>query len=261
MCLPPGTLRHRRDRAQTTSHVQAFCMDRTLVTRARFADFVDQTHHRTSAERSGFGVESLEGFLDWEWRRAPGATWQRPSSVDNADTAGFLRDDAPVVMVSWHDANAYCAWAGGRLPTELEWEYAMRAGANDQRFPWGDSVEIPGTPPRLNRWEGSSHAHNDRRDGYVYVSPVTAFAPNRWGLYDPVGNVWQWTADTYRLARDTLDTNASQNQRVLRGGSWWCAACTCEGYGLTYRGHTDAGAAFSNNGFRCVYDRALSTHE
>ena len=226
----------------------AFCLERTLVTRADFARFVAATGHVTAAERRGFGIEAVEGMLDWEWRRAPHASWRRPFTTEDPDTRGFLRADAPVVMVSWDDATAYCAWRRGRLPTEAEWEYAMRAGSSGTRFPWGDDLPGPDGRARLNRWEGASHARNDRGDGYVYVSPVRAFAPNAWGFYDPAGNVWQWTADDYG------DGDAgARGERVLRGGSWWCAACTCEGYGLWYRGHAAAPAAFSNNGFRCAY--------
>jgi formylglycine-generating enzyme required for sulfatase activity len=242
--------------------VRAFCLDETLVTRAAFARFVAETHHVTDAERTGAGVESLEGMDDWEWRRVSGASWRRPFSVENDDTRAFLRDDAPVVWVSWNDAVAYCTWHGGRLPTEAEWEYAMRAGAMNVRYPWGDAPHGDGGAPRFNYWQGASHHHNTRDDGYVYVSPVRAFAPNAWGLYDPVGNVWQWTADLYladayaraaRGAAGPLDAGVHV-ERVLRGGSWWCAQCTCEGYGFWYRGHNHPRAAFSNNGFRCAYN-------
>jgi sulfatase modifying factor 1 len=257
-CLPAGTFvrgaagRRRRDeRDPHAVAVGAFCIDRTLVTRAEFARFVAATGHVTDAERRGYGIESVEGMLDWEWRRAPHASWRRPFTTEDADTRAFLRDDAPVVMVSWNDATAFCAWRRGRLPTEDEWEYAMRAGSQGTRFPWGDRLTDEHGRARINRWEGASHARNDRGDGYVYVSPVRAFAPNAWGLYDPAGNVWQWTATAYVPG----DAGAG-SERVLRGGSWWCAACTCEGYGLWYRGHTEARAAFSNNGFRCAYGAA-----
>ncbi len=284
-CVPAGALergRLRSDRPdETPAHavsVAAFCMDETLVTRAQFAAFVSATAHRTDAERATLPMESLEGFGDWEWQRVPRGDWRRPFSVENADTRAFLRDDAPVVMVSSRDAEAYCAWRGGRLPTEAEWEYAMRAGRAGARYPWGNSPTDASGRPLLNYWQGGSHHRNERRDGHVYVSPVRAFAPNAWGFFDPVGNVWQWTADTYdrdtyaRAARDaSLDAGldaraigssfsrdsgpAYAGQRVVRGGSWWCAQCTCEGYGLWYRGHNEPRAAFSNLGFRCLYSR------
>ncbi|MDP3218937.1 MAG: SUMF1/EgtB/PvdO family nonheme iron enzyme, partial [Deltaproteobacteria bacterium] len=259
VCLPPGEFvrgravsRRRDERHPHPVRVEAFCLDRTLVTRSEFARFVAATAHVTDAERRGYGLESVEGMLDWEWRRAPHADWRRPFTTEDADLRGFLRDDAPAVMVSWNDAAAFCAWRRGRLPGEDEWEYAMRAGSQGTRFPWGDDLAGPDGRARLNRWEGASHARNDRGDGYVYVSPVRAFAPNAWGFHDPAGNVWQWTADVYAAGDDA----GAPSERVLRGGSWWCAACTCEGYGLWYRGHAEARAAFSNNGFRCAYDAA-----
>jgi formylglycine-generating enzyme required for sulfatase activity len=163
--------------------------------------------------------------------------------------------------VSWDDAVAYCAHLGERLPTEAEWEYAMRAGRSATRYPWGDSPLRDGKLG-LNFWQGESHARNLREDGFPYVSPVRAFAPNAWGLHDPSGNVWQWTADWY--GNDTYARAAAAGtvvdpkgpptgtRRVLRGGSWWCGACTCEGNGLWYRGHGRADASYPNNGFRCA---------
>jgi formylglycine-generating enzyme required for sulfatase activity len=244
--------------------MKAFRIDATLVTRAAFAKFVEETGYVTSAERTGYGIASEEGMDDWAWQRVPHGSWRKPFIRETADTPAFLRDDAPVVMVSYVDAEAYCKHAGKRLPTEAEWEYAMRAGSSGTRYPWGESPETrPGTLG-LNFWQGTSHHENLRLDGFVYVSPVRAFAPNAWGIYDPVGNVWQWTSDFYapdtyaRAAREDKVENptgpASGTQRVLRGGSWWCGVCTCEGYGLYYRGHADPEAAFNNNGFRCARD-------
>jgi formylglycine-generating enzyme required for sulfatase activity len=243
--------------------LRAFAIDRTLVTRAAFARFVAATGYRTTAEERGYGMGSREGMRDWEWERVPHASWRRPYIERDADSAMFERDDAPVVMVSWHDAVAYCAHHGKRLPTEAEWEYAMRAGQRGSRYPWGDEPERDGKLA-LNFWQGASHEHNTREDGFVYVSPVRAFPPNRWGIHDPVGNVWQWTADWYAadtysraaIAGEVVDPKGpdSGNKRVLRGGSWWCGACTCEGNGLHYRGKGTPSAAFNNNGFRCAKD-------
>ena len=248
--------------------LHAFFMDETLVTRTDFVRFVTATGYRTTAEKQGVGVGSQEGMNDWEWERIPGASWRRPFWEDTKDTPAFLHADAPVAMVSFFDAQAYCAHYGKRLPTEAEWEYAMRAGSKDTRYPWGESPERQPGVFGLNFWQGASHRQNLRLDGYVYVSPVRAYPPNAWGIYDPVGNLWQWTADWY--AEDTYATLARTagagevvdpqgpshgQKRVARGGSWWCGACTCEGNGLFYRGKAAPSAVFNNNGFRCVRDR------
>jgi formylglycine-generating enzyme required for sulfatase activity len=247
--------------------VSDFEIDRTLVTRAAFAAFVERTGYVTTAERLGFGMGASEGMEDWAWERIPGASFRRPFWEATADSGDFLREDAPVVMVSWLDATAYCASTGRRLPTEAEWEYAMRAGRFDTRYPWGDDPDPSGVY-RVNFWQGESHRHNDRSDGWVYVSPVTAFPRNAWGVYDPVGNVWQWTADWYSSAeyadaaargvvRDPRGPERGKT-RVLRGGSWWCGACTCEGNGLFYRGKATEDAPYNNIGFRCARDSRSS---
>ena len=245
--------------------VSPFEIDATLVTVRAFTEFVERTGYVTSAEHLGFGMGSSEGMEDWAWERIPGASFRHPFWEETPDTGAFLRPDAPVVMVSWDDATAFCASTGRRLPTEAEWERAMRAGRADSRYPWGDE-SAPGGKYRLNFWQGESHHVNDRSDGWVYVSPVKAYPPNDWGVYDPVGNVWQWTADwyaetTYPEAAAAEAKGAMQRdpkgpehgtKRVLRGGSWWCGACVCEGNGLFYRGKTSPGAPFNNVGFRCA---------
>lgn len=237
-----------------TVTLRGFWIDRTLVTRAAFERFVGATKYVTTAERLGYGVAAKEGMDDWEWRRVPNGSWRRPFLEEDEDARAFLRPDAPVVMVSWDDAVAYCTHAQKRLPTEAEWEYAMRAGSTGTRYPWGDSPERGGKIS-LNYWQGDSHHENARRDGHVYVSPVRTFPPNAWGIFDPVGNVWQWTADWYSpTAYSDPNPPVTGRARVMRGGSWWCGPCTCEGNGLHYRGKADPRAAFNNNGFRCVKD-------
>ncbi len=287
--VPAGSFVRGHDRAERGDEgpphrvrLHEFFIDATLVTRADFARFVADTGYVTTAEHRGFGVAAEEGMNDWEWERLPGGSWRRPFLREGPDAAAFLRPDAPVVMVSFADAQIYCRHLGKRLPTEAEWEYAMRAGRGDTRYPWGDRPERGKGSLGLNFWQGESHRKNLRLDGHVYVSPVRAFPPNAWGIHDPVGNVWQWTADWY--AANTYATYAraaaapvnevvdptgpaqpkgdgTLARRVLRGGSWWCGASTCQGNGLFYRGKSDPAAAYNNIGFRCAEpDRAAFAH-
>jgi sulfatase modifying factor 1 len=260
--VPAGSFVMGRDHSphpeETPAHrvtISAFDLDATLVTVARFRRYVDDTGARTSAERLGYGMVAVEGMDDWAWTHTPGASWRAPWGADAAIAQG---DDEPVVMVSWNDADAFCAHYGERLPTEAEWEYAMRAGSTG-RFAWGDEPTLADGSYGLNFWQGKNHHHNDRLDGYAYTSPVTAFAPNAWGLYDPYGNVWQWVsdwyaADTYANDVDAVDPTGPSTgwARVARGGSWWCSADTCAGYGLFGRGKSKPDAPYPNNGFRCA---------
>lgn len=248
--------------------VSAFVFDETLVTVAEYEAFTRATGYVTAAEKIGYGVGASEGMGDWEWERIPHASFRRPFWEKTPDHDSFLRPDAPVVMVSWDDAVAYCKHRDARLPTEAEWELAMRAGNMDGRYPWGAEPVHDGKWG-LNFWQGVSHEHNDRLDGWVYVSPVKSYPPNKLGIYDPVGNVWQWTADWY--SEKTYPETAAKgvvkdpqgpetgDKRVLRGGSWWCGACTCEGNGLFYRGKSVPAAPFNNIGFRCARSRSPST--
>ncbi len=276
--LPAGDFVQGRDdgprndeRPAHAVHVARFSIERTLVTREAFARFVAKTGYVTTADRLGFGMASREGMDDWAWERVPHASFRAPFIADTPGREAFLVPSAPAVMTSHEDAVAYCTHLGMRLPTESEWEYAMRAGSSETRYPWGPSPMHDGRPG-LNYWQGESHHKNDLEDGFLYVSPVRAFPPNAWGIHDPVGNVWQWTADVYNplayakakaglagdeaidaVLRDAPDFPRQKRQeRVLRGGSWWCGACTCEGNGLFYRGHAEPTAVFNNNGFRCA---------
>ncbi len=242
--------------------LSAFELDETLVTIADYRAFVDATGHRTSAERFGYALVAVEGMKDWAWQRAAHASWRRPFG-DLMEYA--VSDDLPATAVGHDDANAYCHFLGKRLPTEAEWEYAMRAGSSD-RYPWGPTPRRPDGRYGLNHWqgpaEGEEHSKNLLDDGFAYLSPVRAFPPNAWGFYDPVGNVWQLVADWY--APDTYKRAAAAGvvvdpqgprfgkKRVTRGGSWWCSARTCSGFGLQYRGKNVPDAPFNNVGFRCA---------
>jgi formylglycine-generating enzyme len=266
--IPEATWVQGRDNADRddesparTVHMRAFALDSALVTRAEYMHFADAAGYRTTAERAGFGYVAYEGMNDWEWEDVRGASFRRPFKEGTAGAEAFLHPEAPVVMVSWDDAVAYCTHLGKRLPTEAEWEAAMRAGRSGSRYPWGEDAIVDGRY-RLNFWQGESHRKNTLADGFLYVSPVRAYPPNAYGVYDPVGNVWQWTADYYDAhaygntphgtIADSPIGPTTGTERVLRGGSWWCGACTCEGNGLFYRGKATPFSAFNNNGFRCA---------
>ncbi|MDP2341156.1 MAG: SUMF1/EgtB/PvdO family nonheme iron enzyme [Deltaproteobacteria bacterium] len=268
--IPAGTFERGSDdavkpdqRPRQRVAISTFDLDQTLVTVAAFRAFVAATGHRTSAERLGYGMVAVEGMKDWEWRRVDGATWRLPF---NGLAQIKLADDLPVTMVSHVDGDAFCRFMGKRLPTEAEWEYAMRAGSTE-RFPWGPSPRRPDGRYGLNHWQGSlknEHEKNDVDDGFMYLSPVRAFPPNAWGVFDPVGNVWQLVADwydpaAYRKGNGDVDGvahdprgPASGTRRVTRGGSWWCSARTCAGFGLSFRGKNVSDAPYNNVGFRCA---------
>lgn len=238
--------------------IDSFLIDDTLVTNKDFKSFVETTHYSTTAEKKGYGMVAYEGLQNWEWKKIKGASWKNPFGP-NSNVE--IKDDFPVVSVSWEDADAYCKYLGKRLPTEAEWEYAAGAGTSDQRFPWGNDYHHHGKIG-LNFWQGSNHTKNEKLDGYLYMSPVKAFAPNKWGLYDPVGNVWQWVQDWYSSTEYLDDAKSSPTKnpqgpssgtrRVSRGGSWWCSETTCDGFGLFFRGKAHPEATFNNNGFRCA---------
>ncbi len=235
--------------------VSAFFLDAHLVTVAEFRTWVDATGYRTVAEQQGFGMTGALGMENYKWTETPGVTWRDPFP----GMANPQADDHPVVMMAWGDADAYCRAHDKRLPTEAEWEYAMRAGATT-RYPWGDDPHRPDGDLGLNYWQGRDHKSEEGLDGWRYTSPVTAFPPNAWGLYDPIGNVWQFTADWYAI--DTYERDkegvvdpkgaAAGWARVARGGSWWCSATTCSAYGLFARGKQQPYGPFPNNGFRCA---------
>ena len=264
VALPAGTFTMGHDGAERFDEkpahlvtLSAFAMDETLVTVAAFRTWVEQSAYVTSAERLGYAMVAVEGMKDWKWEAVQGANWRQPWGPAHADLA--QGDDHPVTSVSWIDANAYCLAHDKRLPTEAEWDYAMRAGSN-ARYPWGDSTRWPDGTFGLNNWQGINHARNLATDGWRYTSPVRAYPPNAWGLYDAVGNVWQFTADWY--GADTFATDAAGVvnptgpatgwARVARGGSWWCSDSTCGAFGLWDRGKQHPMAPYPNNGFRCV---------
>jgi formylglycine-generating enzyme required for sulfatase activity len=248
----------------------AFRIESRTVTTERFAAFVAETGYVTEAEQVGSAFV-FAGLLPddmpptravvqapW-WREVEGASWTHPEGPWS-DLAG--RADHPVVQVTWHDAQAFCAWAGRRLPTEAEWEYAARGGLVQQRFPWGSSL-TPGGEHRMNVWQGTFPGRNTAKDGYVGTAPADAFAPNGYGLHNMTGNVWEWTADSWsttwhRTGGAAVLTDPAGppegDRRVLRGGSYLCHSSYCWRYRTSARMGSTPDSPTGNAGFRCAAD-------
>ncbi|KQR39958.1 sulfatase modifying factor 1 (C-alpha-formyglycine- generating enzyme 1) [Microbacterium sp. Leaf159] len=247
--------------------VAAFEIDATTVTNADFARFVADTGYRTEAEAFGYSavfhlavdaeradITGPAGVAPW-WFGVRGADWSHPgggrSSLDGLD-------QHPVVHVSWNDAQAYCAWAGRRLPTEAEWEYASRGGLVGARYPWGDEpVDAGGW--RANIWQGVFPGVNTAADGWLTTAPVRSFAPNGYGLWQTVGNVWEWCADGFapdayqrRIDRAPVASVPAGHPRVLRGGSYLCHASYCNRYRNSARSSNTPDSSMGNAGFRTV---------
>lgn len=254
--------------------VNGFWMDEYLVTNAEFKKFVDKTGYITTAEQKPSWEElkkqlppntpkpndnllvpgssvftppthpvPLNNLNAW-WSWVPGANWKQPEGVGSHLKN---RENHPVVHISWDDANAYAKWAGKRLPTEAEWEYAARGGLENKRFPWGDEFK-PNGKFMANTFQGKFPYQGVPEDGYAGTSPVDAFPANHYGLYDMVGNVWEWTADIY--------PNAPYGpSRVIKGGSFLCHVDYCESYRPSARRAETPDTGTSHLGFRLVSDK------
>lgn len=248
--------------------LDAFRIDTTAVSNDDFAAFVAATGYRTEAERFGWSFVFYgllpQAVLDthpqvaaaapW-WCGIEGACWRMPEGP-GSDIAA--RMEHPVVHVSWNDAAAYAAWAGKRLPSEAEWEYAARGGLVQKRFPWGDTLQPQGEH-RCNIWQGRFPEYNSLEDGYLGTAPVRSFAPNGYGLYNMAGNVWEWCLDWFAREHAGPRRNprgpATGQARVMRGGSFLCHASYCNRYRVAARYGNTPDSSTSNTGFRCAADR------
>jgi formylglycine-generating enzyme required for sulfatase activity len=296
-CLDPRGIPHGGDKPMADARpihsvtVDSFWIDATEVTNQQFSRFVEATKYVTVAEIPprpedfpGAPLENLvagsivftppdrpvplSNHLQW-WAYVPGANWRHPLGPESTINDKL---DYPVVHIAFKDAAAYADWAGKRLPTEAEWEFASRGGLTGNIYPWGDEFR-PNGKWMANTWQGKFPAQNTAEDGFVGIAPVRQYSPNAYGLFDVSGNVWEWCADWYRpdtYQKQRNDEMPSVNpsgpdtsfdpqepgiaKRIQRGGSFLCTEQYCSRYILGTRGKGEVSSGCNHVGFRCVQD-------
>ncbi len=300
--IPGGTLNMGGDNAQADANeypkhqvmVDDFWMDQTEVTNRQFKTFVEETNYVTVAERPILWEEikkdlppgtprppdsllqpgalvfvptsqpvSLNNPALW-WHWTIGANWRHPEGLSSGIESKM---EHPVVQVAWEDAMAYAKWAGKRLPTEVEWEWASRGGLRDEIYPWGNE-DVNTGKPKANFWQGMFPYENKLNDGHFSTSPVKSYSPNGYGLYDMAGNVWEWCYDwfDYNYYKDKTARKSNtqgpekgynphmpyQQEKIIRGGSFLCNDDYCSGYRNSRRMGSSMDTGLNHTGFRCV---------
>ncbi len=247
-------------------NVKPFRISPTVVTNAEFAEFIKDTGHVTEADRFGWSfvfwsevpehvgaTQAVQG-IEW-WRRVEGANWQNVNGPNTQAETYF--PDHPVVHVSWNDAKAYAAWAGGRLPSEAEWEHAARGGLGEVKFPWGDQEPDDISSFPCNIWQGKFPDLNSEADGYGTTAPARSFDPNGFGLFNMAGNVWEWTSDTYTIKSLMKGVKARladmKGYRLSKGGSFLCHKSYCYRYRIAARSGSSPDSTTTHQGFRVVW--------
>ncbi len=228
------------DNAPRTTELAGFEISKYDVMNSDFAAFVRATSYVTDAEKRHDAMVFVPPMPEFRWSQDPSASWRFPNGKKQGGIGGKMNH--PVTSISFHDAMAYCTWAGVRLPTLDEWEAACRAGTTTKFF-FGEDEKLIGK--YANIWHGRDHLKPDYSDGFMYTSPVGTFKPNPLGLYDMYGNVFQFCTGHMRGDRSAAIVHA-------RGGSWWCSKNACCFFNSADVGSVNIRASFSNQGFRVV---------
>ena len=246
--------------------ISAYKIMETTVTNSMFQQFVEDTNYVTEADKFGWSFvfydQLPENFRDTQavqatqwWRKVEKANWQQ---ICGPEVEQELPPDHPVVHVSWNDATAFAKWAGGRLPTETEWEHAARGGLGDVMFPWGSREPDDNNFQPCNIWQGQFPNSNSCKDGYTSTAPAKSFEPNGYGVYNMSGNVWEWTSGRFKIEGRSKESKQHaknyKGSKLLKGGSFLCHKSYCFRYRIAARTGNTPNSTTSHQGFRVVFD-------